>query len=423
MITLQLNKSLNSKNKTKTIYKTMKRIISAIVVATACVSAFADNSVEKNDSTGGFVFTDVKVLNTTSVKDQNKSGTCWCFAGTSFFEDEILRKGGSELDLSEMYTVRQCYIDKAEKYVRMYGSINFAAGGSALDVPYVWKRYGALPESMYGGLEYGEEKHIHGELDAVLKGYLDAVIQKPNKRISTSWRKGFEAILDAYLGEVPEKFEYEGVEYTPKSYAESLGLNVDDYAAITSFTHHPYYEQFAVEVADNWLWGQYYNVPMEEMKAIVDTAIEKGYPVVWAADVSEGGFKWVKGYAVMPKPTNSEDLEGTELARWVKLSDKERANKQFDIDGPCEEIEVTQEMRQEMFDRQETTDDHGMEIVGIATDQKGNRYYKVKNSWDTNQVYDGFFYVSEPYFLAKTVDIYVNKEAIPTEIKQKLGLK
>lgn len=393
------------------------------MLAVVGMNVYADDvKEEKNDSTGGFVFTDVKVLKTTPVKDQNKSGTCWCFAGTSFFEDEIMRKGGKELDLSEMYTVRQCYLDKAENYVRMNGATNFAAGGSVMDVPYVWKRYGAVPESVYSGLEYGEEKHVHGELDAVLKAYLDAVRRNPNKRISTAWRKGYEAILDAYLGKAPEKFTVDGVEYTPESYAKSLGLNTDDYVGITSFTHHPYYEPFVLEVADNWLWGKYYNVPMEEMKAIVDNSIEKGYTVVWAADVSEGGFNWNKGYAVMPKPTDEADLDGTELARWVKLSDKEKASKQFEIDGPCEEIVVTQGSRQDMFDRQETTDDHGMEIVGIATDQKGNRYYKVKNSWDTNQVYDGFFYVSEPYFLAKTVDVYVNKDAIPGNIRKKLGL-
>ena len=188
------------------------------------------------------------------------------FCGNFVFEDEILRKGGPELDLSEMFTVRQCYLDKAENYVRMNGATNFSAGGSVLDVPYVWKRYGAVPESVYAGLEYGEEKHVHGELDAVLKAYLDAVRRNPNKRISTAWRKGYEAILDAYLGKVPETFEVDGVSYTPSSYAKSLGLDTDDYVAVTSFTHHPYYEPFVLEVADNWLWGQYYNVPMEEMK-------------------------------------------------------------------------------------------------------------------------------------------------------------
>lgn len=372
------------------------------------------------DSTA-FVFTDVITIPTTSVKDQNKSGTCWCFAGTSMFEDEIVRRGGKPLDLSEMFTVRQCYLEKADRYVRLYGETNFAAGGSIMDVPYVWKKYGAVPESVYSGLAYGEEKHVHGELDAVLKAYLDAVVKKPNKRLSTAWRKGVEAILDVYLGEVPQTFEVDGKTYTPRSYADALGIVPDDYVAMTSFTHHPVGETFPLEVPDNWLWAPYNNVELAELKETVDNAIEKGYPVVWAADVSEGGFKWKEGFALMPKERTAADMEGTELSRWVKLSDQERKDKQFDIKGPVEEIKVTSESRQEMFDRQETTDDHGMEIVGVATDQKGNRYYKVKNSWDTNQKYDGFFYVSEPYFLAKTLSILVHKDAVPSAIAKKLS--
>ena len=372
------------------------------------------------DSTA-FVFTDVITVPTTSVKDQNKSGTCWCFAGTSMFEDEIVRRGGKPLDLSEMFTVRQCYLEKADRYVRLYGETNFAAGGSIMDVPYVWKKYGAVPESVYSGLAYGEEKHVHGELDAVLKAYLDAVVKKPNKRLSTAWRKGVEAILDVYLGEVPQTFEVDGKTYTPRSYADALGIVPDDYVAMTSFTHHPVGEAFPLEVPDNWLWAPYNNVELAELKETVDNAIEKGYPVVWAADVSEGGFKWKEGFALMPKERTAADMEGTELSRWVKLSDQERKDKQFDIKGPVEEIKVTSESRQEMFDRQETTDDHGMEIVGVATDQKGNRYYKVKNSWDTNQKYDGFFYVSEPYFLAKTLSILVHKDAVPSAIAKKLS--
>ena len=193
--------------------------------------------------------------------------------------------------------------------------------------------------------------------------------------------------------------------------------------ALTSFTHHPFYEQFVFEVPDNWLWGQYWNLPLDEFKAVVDNALENGFSLVWAADVSEGGFKWTDGVALMPKGKSEGDMDGTELARWVKLSDKERANSRYDFKAPVEEIEVTQELRQQMFDNQETTDDHGMEIVGVAKDQKGNRYYKVKNSWDTNQVYDGFFYVSEPYFKAKTVNILVHRDAIPKAIAKKLGLK
>lgn len=397
----------------------MKKVfLPLLAVAPFMASAEPSDSIV-SDSVK-FEFTDIKVIPTTSVKDQNKSGTCWCFAGTSFFEDEIVRKGGDSLDISEMFTVRKCYEDKAERFIRLYGETNFAAGGSALDVPYVWERYGAIPEEVYSGLQYGENKHVHGELDAALKAYLQAVVAKPNKKLTTAWRKGLKGILDAYFGEVPETFEYKGKTYTPKTYAESLGLNMKDYVALTSFTHHPFYTQFAVEVPDNWLWGQYWNVPMDELKAIVDNAIDKGYTVVWAADVSEGGFKWTDGVALMPKGKTEGDMTDTELSRWVKLSDKDRQNDKYDFKGPVEEIVVTQELRQEMFDNQETTDDHGMEIVGIAKDQNGNRYYKVKNSWDTNQVYDGFFYVSEPYFLAKTVDILVNREAIPGVIAKKL---
>ncbi len=393
--------------------------ISALILAgLVAAPVFAQ---EPSDTS--FVFTDIISLPTTSVKDQNKSGTCWCFAGTSFFEDEIRRLGGDSLDLSEMFTVRHCYSDKADKYVRMYGQSNFAPGGSLLDVPYVWKRYGAVPEEVYRGLEYGEDKHVHGELDAVLSAYVNAIVKKPNKKLSKAWKKGVEGVLDAYLGELPETFEYKGKTYTPQSYAASLPIKLEDYVALTSFTHHPFYEQFVFEVPDNWLYGLYYNLPLDEFKAVVDNALENGFPLVWAADVSEGGFKWADGVALMPKAKDEADMEGTELARWVKLSDKERAGKQYDFKAPVEEIEVTQESRQEMFDNQETTDDHGMEIVGVAKDQKGNRYYKVKNSWDTNQVYDGFFYVSEPYFKAKTVNILVHKDALPKAIAKKLNIK
>lgn len=401
-----------------------KYLAMALFVALCChVDAKSPKKDKDEDDTkGGFVFTDIKTVPTTSVKDQNKSGTCWCFSGNSFFEDEILRQKGDTVDLSEMYVVRQCYKDKAERFIRLYGETNFGAGGSVVDVPYVWERYGAVPEDVYRGIKYGEDKHDHGELDAALSAYLKAVVKKPNGRLSTSWQKGVDAILDAYLGEVPDTFVVDGVEHTPRSYADSLGLQMSDYVPVTSFSHHPFYKTFAVEVPDNWLWAQYYNVPLDELEAIVDNSIEKGYSVVWAADVSEGGFNWNEGYAVMPKPVDEGSLEGTELSRWVTLSDKERRLKRFDINGPVDEMEITQDVRQEMFDRQETTDDHGMVIVGIAKDQKGNKYYKVKNSWDDNQVYRGYFYVSLPYFKAKTIDILVNRDAIPQETTAKLKL-
>ena len=377
----------------------------------------------QTDTVERFVFTDIISLPTTSVKDQNKSGTCWCFAGTSFFEDEILRAGGDSIDLSEMYTVRKCYENKADRFVRMYGQANFGAGGSVLDVPYVWANYGAVPEEVYTGLEYGEDKHVHGELDAILYAIVQNVVKKPNRdKISPAWRQAFTSVLDAYLGKEPETFTYRGKTYTPQSFARSLGISPDNYVAVTSFTHHPFYQPFVLEVPDNWLWASYQNVPLDELKAIVDNALANGYTVAWAADVSEGGFKWKDGVALMPKAKEQADMNGTELARWVKLSDKERADDRYSFTGPVEEIEVTQQSRQDMFDSQQTTDDHGMVIVGTAVDQKGNKYYKVKNSWDTNQIYGGYFYVSEPFFLAKTIDIYVNKAAVPKDIAKKLNL-
>lgn len=398
----------------------MKKIIvaSLALAATAAGWGMAADSTA-TDSVNGFQFKDKYLVKTTSVKDQNKSGTCWCFSGTSFVEDEIMRQGGDSLDLSEMFTVYHTYQDKADKYVRYYGQTNFAPGGSLIDVNYVFNKYGAVPESVYSGLNYGEDKHNHGELDGMLKGMLEVVVKKPNKKISTAWRKAIAGVLDAYLGALPETFTYNGKTYTPKSYAESLPYKPADYVTLSSFTHHPFYEEFVLEVPDNWLDGRYMNLPLDELKAVVDNAIKNGYPVAWAADVSEGGFKWNEGVALMPKGKDERDMEGTELSRWVKLSDKDRAAEKFKFTGPVEEITVTQESRQEMFDSQETTDDHGMEIVGIAEDKEGNRYYKVKNSWDVNQVYDGYIYVSEPFFLAKTMGILVHKDAVPKNIAKK----
>ena len=400
----------------------MKKIVLSLGLALGSIfytSAETKAEPVDPDSTG-FKFTDEIVIKTTPVKDQNKTGTCWSFSTVSFFENEILKATGKEVDLSEMFIVHHCYLDKAIKYVRMDGTINFAEGGNTHDVPYVFKNYGALPEEVYSGLNYGEDKHNHKDLITVMRNYMDGVKSIPNKKLSTAWFKGLEGILDAYLGVMPEKFTFEGKEYTPRSYWDSFGINVDNYLKFSSFTHHPFYEKFALEVADNWLWGMCYNVKMNELKEITDYALSKGYSVAWAADVSEGGFQWYNGFAILPKERTQADMEGTELARWVKLSDKDREAEKFEFKGPVPEIEVTQEMRQEMFDSHETSDDHGMVIVGTAHDQEGNRYYKVKNSWDTNQVYDGYFYVSEAYFLAKTIDIMVNKDAVPKRVISKL---
>lgn len=400
--------------------KKINLLIASVLVAGALTPMSA---VEKSDSTG-FRFTDVKINPTTSVKNQNRSGTCWSFSGIAHLESEILKKGGPETDLSEMYVVRQVYLDKADKYIRLGGHGNFGPGGAVTDVNYVYATYGILPDSVYPGLDYGEDGHVHGELNNVLEAYLSAINKHPNRRLSTAWKKGLEGILDAYLGPVPETFTVNGKTYTPKSYAKELGLDGNDYVPFTSFTHHPFYKPFALEVADNWLWDDYNNVPMEELKSIVDNAIDGGYTVVWAADVSESGFKWKKGVALMPKDKEEKDLEGTELARWVKLTPAEKRSEKYEFNGPVDEETVTQEMRQQMFDRMETTDDHGMVIVGKAVDQNGTPYYKVKNSWGTDgHIYDGYLYVSEPYFLAKTLSIFVNKNALTHEQAKKSGIK
>ena len=400
----------------------MKKYLSlaAAMLVASSVGAIAQEVV--NPDSTGFKFTDVKVAKSTSVSNQNKSGTCWCFSANTFLENEILKATGKTIELSEMFVVYKCYHDKADRYIRTGGQIHFEQGGSHLDVPYIWKRYGMMPEEVYKGLEYGEKKHDHYEMSAGLIGYIDAIKNRRKEKYSTAWLKGIDGILYAYLGEIPETFTYNGKQYTSKTFAESLGINIDDYVAITSFTHHPFNSTFALEVADNWIWGQYHNVKMEEMKAIVDNAIKNGYTVAWAADVSEKGWQWKNGVALMPAEKTADSLEGTELARWTALSDKDREKERYDFHGYVPEVKVTQEMRQQWFDNQLTTDDHGMVIIGSAVDQDGNRFYKVQNSWDTNQIYKGFIYVSEAYFLAKTLNITVNKAAIPEKIRKNLGL-
>lgn len=406
--------------------KTLLILTSLIAGSASCLAASTymeapacdDPEIIEPDSTG-FKFTDVISLKTTPVKDQNKSGTCWCFSGLSVLEEDVLRKGGPELDLSEMFTVRQVYIDKAKKYIRMGGKINFAQGGGFSDVISTVAEYGTVPEEVYSGLQYGEKKHAHYEMAAALQAYLDAILSNPNKKLSTAWLPGFIGILDAYLGKVPEEFTYNGKKYTPLSFAKEMGVAPNDFVAITSYTHHPFYQPFAIEIPDNWQWSESMNVPLDEFKTIIDYALENGYTIGWAADVSEPGFDWRKGYALLPAEKNTEDMDNTELSRWVQLSDKDREKEAAKITGPCKERQITQESRQISFDNMETTDDHGMTIVGVAKDQEGNRYYKVKNSWDTNQLYGGFFYVSEPYLLDKTIDIMVHKDAVPKAIAKK----
>lgn len=378
---------------------------------------------EKNSKEEGYHFTTVKELPHTSVKDQYRSGTCWAFSGLSFLESEMLRMGKPKVDLSEMFVVYHCYIDKAVKTVRLHGNLNFGPGGAFHDVTYVLKNYGIVPESVYTGLNYGEKKHVHGEMDEVLKGIVDAVIENKNKKLSTAWEESVTGTLDAYLGDLPTKFDYEGKTYTPKTFAnEYCGLNPDDYVEVTSFTHHPFYSKFKLEVPDNWEWDEVYNVPLDEMMKIIDNSLNNGYTVAWAADVSEKGFSTSKkGVAVVPD-ADVKDMTNSELSKWEKLTDKQKNEQLYKLDRPGKEKHITQEMRQEAFDDWQTTDDHGMHIIGLAKDQNGTMYYKVKNSWGDYNAWDGYFYASKPYVRYKTTCIMVNKNAIPKAIREKLGL-
>ena len=399
----------------------MKKTLFFLALLVFSGNAFAQKAEKDTTAIDSFKFTIVKQNKITPVKNQASSGTCWSFSGLGFFESELLRMGKPEVDLSEMFVVHHSYTDKADKYVRMNGTINFAEGGSFYDVVYVLKNYGIVPDAEMAGLNYGEDKHKHGELDAITNGFVKVIVSNPNKKLSTVWKTGFEGILDAYLGKNPTEFTLNGKKFTPITYEQSLGLNLDDYVSLTSFTHHPFYTQFPIEIPDNWRWSESYNIPLEELMSIFDNAIDKGYCVAWASDVSEKGFTR-KGIAVDPE-TKVTNLPGTDQAKWTGVSQKDMEDKIFKATKPQPEIKVTQQIRQEGFDNYQTTDDHGMVIFGTATDQNGTKYYLVKNSWGTDSKYKGIWYASETFVKHKTIDILVHKDAIPKEILKKLGIK
>ena len=404
---------------------TLRNTISTLLlVAVAITSADAQKKGKKEaaEAPKGYEFTVVKENYITPVKNQANSGTCWSYSTISFLESEAIKNGApKDIDLADMYPVYMSYSDKAVKYVRLDGYLNYAQGGSFEDVLYTLKHYGMLPQAELEGLNYGTDKNAHGELSSVLKAYVGAVVKNPNKTLSTAWHRGLTGILDAYLGEVPEKFVVDGKEYTPQSYAkEYLKLNADDYVSITSFTHEPFYSQFAIEVPDNWRWGLSYNVPLDEMMEIFDSAIENGYTIAWGSDVSEKGFTR-NGIAVAPD-VEATQKAGSDEERWIGKSKDEKDAILYNLNAPGKELNVTQEMRQEGYDNKTTNDDHGMHIYGIAKDQNGTKYYMVKNSWGESGKYTGYWYASEPFVRWKTMNIVVNKKAIPQHIREKLGL-
>ena len=395
----------------------MRFIIAAILILGFASSSFAQKKEEKKT----YEFTIEKQLKATEVKDQHRSGTCWAYAMNSFLESELIRMGKGEYDLSEMFIVNRNYHLRAKDYVRFHGMKSFSAGAEGWDALNVIKQFGILPQAAYTGNTFDETMPVHGEMDAILKAYVNAVVKNKNKKITPIWMKGFDGVLDAYLGEIPESFNYNGKEFNTKSFTSDLGLDMDDYVTITSYTHHPFYESFVFEGPDNWSLGEVLNVPMDEMMQVVDHAIEKGYTIAWGSDVSEKGFAFRKGVAVVPD-TESKNMADSEISKWQNMSRNEKAA--YGTEYPVKEKEITQEMRQAAFDNYESTEDHMMHIVGTAKDQNGSKYYLVKNSWGTDlNSHKGYFYASKPFLQYKSVSVLMHKDAIPAGIAKKLDLK
>lgn len=395
-----------------------RRLLTLALAVTAFINVQAQDTL-RNKKGGGYLFTVVKDIEATQVQNQSRSGTCWSFSALSFVESEIIRMGKGKHVLSQMYIVRNAYKEKAIKYARMHGTINLSAGGAFHDIPHVIKQHGIVPLEAYTGLNYGTDKHDHGEIDRVMKAMMDAII-KGNK-LTEGWQNALDGVLDAYFGELPEKFNYEGKEYTPESYTKSLGLNMDDYVYISSFTHHPFYDKFIMEVPDNWAWGEVYNVPIDDLVKIMDEALMNGYSVAWASDVSEKGFSFRDGLAIVPKSDSLIKKHGKDNKHFSDAGAKKEGGA---FDKPCEEKVITQEMRQKAFDNYETTDDHGMHCTGIVKDQNGKKYYIIKNSWGLeHNDCDGYFYASEAFVRYKTIDIMLHKDALPKDIAKKLGIK
>ena len=389
----------------------MKRSLFALAAILLSLSAVAQEVKQDKPE-----FTVVKQAPVTSVKNQYRSGTCWCYSALSFVESEIIRQKGIEVDLSEMFVVNHAYFDRAVKYIRLDGKLGFSAGSSFGDVFEVIKSYGIVPQDVYSGMNYGTELPVQGELDAVLEGFVKALVTNPNRKLTPAWKPAFQGILDAYLGEIPATFKAEEKAFNPLTYRDYLGINTDDYINLTSFTHHPFYEPFIIEVCDNWRWGSAYNLPIEELMEVMYNAVENGYTIAWGADVSEKGFTR-SGIATVPDFENKVTA-GSDQERWVGKSETGKEES-----APAEEKVITQEMRQLAYDNKETTDDHGMHIYGLAKDQNGNPYFIVKNSWGKAGDYEGIWYASDAFVRYKTLNIVVHKDALPKDIKKKLGIK
>ena len=378
-------------------------LVTLVTLLTAlALPAFSQDAAKKEEKQDAYQFTNEIVLDHTSVKSQDRTSTCWCWSTTSLMESEAIRKGHEPVDLSPMYTVRNAYMDKAANYVRFQGVVNFPNGGACHDVIDQMRDHGMMPMAEFTGLKVDDKIHNHGELHAVLKGMVDAVCTGRRPSPTPIWKEAFEAALNAYLGTPPETFTYQGKTYTPMEFQNFLGLDPNDYIEVVSLAHHPFYTQCVAEVPDNWtLNNQYYNVPLEDLARIMEHSLREGYTVVYGGDTSNDFFVSKNGYAIVPE------------------DEKEAKNPT----EPVAEKEITQEMRQKLFDNFTTGDDHAMHIVGLAKDQKGNTYFYTKNSWGSKRKYDGYLYMSKAYVTLNTTALLVNKHALPDDLKAKFGIR
>ncbi|WP_163401212.1 aminopeptidase C [Flavobacterium fluviatile] len=393
----------------------IKSVLIASVFFVGATNSFAQdilvNSLKLNasdKSKENFKFTEVINLGTTSVKLQGSSGTCWSYSTNSFLESEMIRLGKQPVELSQIFSARNVYVEKGKNYVRMHGAVNLGDGGSLHDVINMYKKYGTVPREVYNGLNYGTDKNKFAEMAALIEGVLTAVVKNPNGELTPSWEKAYASVIDSYLGKVPDNFTYKGKNYTPQSFAkEIVGINPDEYVEMSSFTSAPYYQKTVLAVPDNWSFDQVYNVKVNDMTDVIDNALKKGYTVAWATDVSEKSFSWKNGIAYVS------------TKKFEVMTAEEKADM---FNGPKAEPEITPEMRQAAFDNYQTTDDHGMHIIGLAKDQTGKEYYIVKNSWGETNDYKGFLFVTKNFVKYKTTALMVNKGGLPTEIAKKLGV-
>ena len=380
--------------------------VSALHAQVDLIQKVAGNqSAQAKDS---FHFTKVVDAEATPVENQAGSGTCWSYATNSFLESEMIKAGKAPVPLAKLFTARCAYIEKADNYVRMHGAVSWGDGGEPHDVVNMLAKYGTMPESVYTGLHYGTTTNQFGELQAVLKAMLDAIISNKNGALTPVWKQAFTKVLDTYLGEVPASFEWQGKTYTPQTFAqEAVGLNPDDYVEFMSVTNAPYYTKAMLMVPDNWAFQHDWNIPVEDITPVIDAALRAGYTVSWGADVSEPYFSSKNGVTFVP----AKDIN--------TLSPDERAGL---FNGPRPELVITAQNRQEAFDNYNTTDDHDMQITGIAKDQNGKEYYIVKNSWGLSNDYKGYLYVTKAYVQYKTTSFMVNKKALSADFKKKIGL-